>query len=58
MLLRDRWTVGAIKAWTRYRRFGLEHGGGPAQERPLYIRVIEICEQETDFYQRSKVKRD
>lgn len=57
-ILGDEWTVAAIRAWTRYRRFGLEHGRGPAGERPLYMRVIEVCEQETDFYQRSKIKGD
>ena len=42
-----------MREWSRFRRFGLPHGRGYLQENRLYVRVIEIFEQEyNDFLYR------
>lgn len=48
-VLSDPFVLMAMKEWRRFRRFGLAHGGGYANERRLYIAIIEACETEYDF---------
>jgi hypothetical protein len=45
-IMEDEFTRDALADWNRYRRFGLAHGAGWKQERMLYVRVLEVCEQE------------
>jgi hypothetical protein len=49
-LLKEPLFATGIREWSRFRRFGLPHGGGHLQENRLYVRVMEIFEQEyNDF---------
>jgi hypothetical protein len=49
-LLADELFVTGMREWNRFRRFGLPHGRGYLHEKRLYLRVIEIFEQEyNDF---------
>jgi len=48
--------VSAWRAWSRYRRFGLAHGQGSDNERPLYIRAIEVLEQEFEGHQADEME--
>ncbi|MFW5777401.1 MAG: hypothetical protein ACOCZB_08970 [Spirochaetota bacterium] len=45
-IMADEFTRDALGEWNRYRRFGLANGQGWRQERMLYVRVLEVCEQE------------
>lgn len=45
-----------LQEWRRFKRFGLPHGQGWANERPRYVRVVEIFEQEYDLYQSEEMK--
>ena len=47
-----------MREWHRWKRFGLAHGRGPIHERPIYVRCLEICEQEYDLWQYHEVKHD
>lgn len=46
--------IGAWHEWQRWKRFGLAHGKGWIHERPIYVRAIEICEQEFEHWQYRK----
>ncbi len=48
-LLDDQFVRAALKEWSRYKRFGLANGHGWRGERALYVRTIEVCEQEYSF---------
>jgi hypothetical protein len=45
------------REWTRYRRFGLPHGGGWRNEKPLVVRVIEVFEQEFEVKQSAEMEK-
>lgn len=45
-IIEDPFIRDALSEWSKYRRFGLAHGAGWKNERLLYIRVLECCEQE------------
>lgn len=49
-ILRGELFLTAWTEWRRWSRFGLAHGKGWVDERPVYIRAIEICEQELAHY--------
>jgi hypothetical protein len=54
-LIEDELVQTAFGEWHRFRRFGLPHARGWAAERPVYVRIIEICEQEYDLYQAQEI---
>ena len=56
-IMADQFTRDALADWNRYRRFGLANGGGWKQERMLYIRVLEVCEQEYQ-HTRERMRED
>jgi hypothetical protein len=43
--------VTAWNEWQRWKRFGLPHGQGWINERPQWIKAVEICEQEFQLWQ-------
>jgi hypothetical protein len=45
-IMRDDFVRDALSEWNRFTRFGLANGAGWKNERILYVRVIEVCEQE------------
>ena len=45
------------REWARYRRFGLPHGGGWRNEKPLVVRVIEVFEQEFEAKQSAEMEK-
>jgi len=49
--------VAAWHEWQRWKRFGLAHGRGWIHERPIYVRAIEICEQELECWQYHEMRK-
>ncbi len=45
------------KEWARYKRFGLPHGTGWRNEKPLVVRVIELMEQEFEAKQAAEMEK-
>jgi hypothetical protein len=55
-MLGDSFFVSACREWNRFKRFGLPHGKGYMGERRLYVRAIEIMEQEFNDWQYRRMK--
>ncbi|MDR1903078.1 MAG: hypothetical protein LBQ88_12465 [Treponema sp.] len=55
-MINEPFFISAYKEWSRYRRFGLPHGQGYMREKNLYVRVIELFEQEFNDFQYKGVK--
>lgn len=57
-LLASKAFISAWREWTRYRRFGgLANGGGWRNERPPYVRAVEVLEQEFEDYQAEEMEK-
>lgn len=57
-LLSHRLFVTGWNEWSRFKRFGLPHGGlGYKRERGPVIWVIEILEQELEAFQADSMER-
>jgi hypothetical protein len=56
-IVRAEVVTAAWHEWQRWKRFGLAHADGWVRERPIYVRAIEICEQELDHWQYMEIKK-
>lgn len=56
-ILADSFISMAMREWRYFRRFGLAHGAGYANERRLYVMIIETCESEFAFV-KARIRRE
>lgn len=57
-LLKNRLFLSAWREWIRFRDFGLAHGNGPNGERPVYIKALQILQQEFAGFQRDEMRKN
>lgn len=57
-ILKSKMFLSAWREWIRFRDFGLAHGSGPNGERPIYIKALQILQQEIAGFQRDKMRSD
>ena len=46
----------AVTLWKRWKQFGLPHGNGWLNERPLVVEVIGLVEDERNLYESRKAE--
>jgi len=54
--LDDEFHRSAWNQWCRWKRFGLPHDSGWIRERYIWIRCMEIIDEEQGIYQQSRLK--